>query len=283
MKKFLTAVLVLGLALLAGCNRGGSDGVLQFPSDGSPVRVYMGASPTPHRMILEYIMPALRADGIDLVITDFIDFNVPNVALTDGDIHANYFQHIPFLNVYMERTGNRLHVIGPVHVEPIGAYSLTLDDIMDIPEGGTVAMPQDPANTGRALMLLQQAGLIQLDPNIGIDPIAGVLATPDDVISNPRNLRFIPLEAPMVARALMNNDAHVSIVNTNVLLDGTPLCPINDSLIREAVFGNPYANVLVVREENADSEVIATLYRHLTSEAVRAFIQRTFTGVDPVF
>jgi D-methionine transport system substrate-binding protein len=285
MKKILAVICIvaLGLGLLAGCNRGKDDGVLAFPSDNSLVRVYMGASPTPHRMILEYIMPALRADGIDLVITDFIDFNVPNVALTDGEIHANYFQHIPFLNVYMERTGNHLHVIGPVHVEPIGAYSLTLDNIMDIPEGGSVAMPQDPANTGRALMLLQQAGLLQLDPNIGIDPIAGVLATPDDVISNPRNLQFTPLEATMVARALMNRDVDLAIVNTNVLLDGTPLCPLTDSLIRETVFGNPYANVLVVREENADSEVIAVLYRHLTSEAVREFIHRTFTGVDPVF
>jgi D-methionine transport system substrate-binding protein len=144
-------------------------------------------------------------------------------------------------------------------------------------------MPQDPANTGRALMLLQQAGLIQLDPTIDINPIAGVLATPNDVTHNPRNLNFIMLDAPMVARALMNNDADVSIVNTNVLLDGTPLCPINDSLVREPVVGNPYANVLVVREENADSEVIAVLYRHLTSEAVRAFIQRMFRGVDPVF
>jgi D-methionine transport system substrate-binding protein len=148
---------------------------------------------------------------------------------------------------------------------------------MDIPDGGSVAMPQDPANTGRALLLLQKAGLITVDPG------AGILATPDNITSNPRNLQFVMLDAPMVARALMGNDTDLSIVNTNVLLDGTPFCPVNDSLIREDVFGNPYANVLVVRPEHADNEVIAVLYEHMTSEAVRAFILRTFTGVDPVF
>jgi len=278
---FLGAVM-LGLGLMAGCNRGNDD-ELAFPTDGSPVRVYIGASPTPHQLILEYITPSLLAAGIDLRITAFAGFDFPNPALYEGQIHANYFQHVPFLNVFMERTGNQLHVVGPVHVEPIGAYSLTLTDVMDIPEGGRVAMPHDPANTGRALMLLQKAGLIQLNPAINIDPLAGVLATPTDVTYNPRNLEFIPMEASMVAHALLNNDGDLFIVNTNILLDATDLCPINDSLIREDVFGNPYANVLVVRPEHADNEVIAVLYRYLTSEAVRAFIYRTFTGVDPVF
>ncbi|MCL2187655.1 MAG: MetQ/NlpA family ABC transporter substrate-binding protein [Defluviitaleaceae bacterium] len=279
MKRFLTVLCVamLGLALLGGCNRGNDD-VLVFPADGSLVRVNIGATPRPHHEILDYITPMLREVGIDLHVVSFTDFHVPNVALWDRQIHANYFQHEPFLNAYINNTGNQLHVVGPVHVEPMGAYSLTLDDIMDIPDGGSVAMPNDPTNNGRALMLLQKAGLIELDP------AAGILATANDVTANPRNLRFIELEAALVPHALLNREADVSIVNTNHLIAADPsMCPLNDSLIREAVFGNPYANLLVVRPENADSEVIAALYRVLTSEAVRAFILRTYTGIDPVF
>jgi D-methionine transport system substrate-binding protein len=269
MKRLLAVVcvVVLGFGLLAGCNRGNDE----------LVRIVIGATPRPHAEILEYITPALREAGIELVIEEFTDFFVPNVALFDGQIMANYFQHTPFLNAYMTNSGNTLHIVGPVHVEPMGAYSMTLDNIMDIPEGGLVAIPHDATNGGRALMLLEQVGLI------GLDPAAGILATPNDIIFNPRNLRFIELEAAMLPRALLGNDADLSIVNTNHLIAGTNLCPVNDSLAREAVIGNPYANILVVRPEDANNEYIAILYRHLTSEAVRAFIYRTYTGIEPVF
>lgn len=268
MKRFLAlvCVAVLGLGLFSSCSR-----------DNELVRIYIGSTPVPHAEILAYIAPALLEDGIELVIREFTDFQVPNVALYEGQINANYFQHVPFLNIYMERTGNQLHVVGPVHVEPMGAYSMTLNNITDIPEGGSVAIPHDPANGGRALMLLEQVGLIQLDS------AAGILATVNDIIDNPRSLRIIELEAAMLPRALLNNDADLSIVNTNHLINGTNLCPVNDSLARENVVGNPYANILVVRPEDAGNEHIATLYRHLTSEAVRAFIQRSYTGVEPVF
>jgi D-methionine transport system substrate-binding protein len=264
----MVCVVVLGLGLFAGCNRGNNE----------LVRIYIGATPRPHAEILEYITPALREAGIELIIRDFTDFAVPNVMLTDGQINANYFQHAPFLNAYIDRTGNRLHIVGPVHVEPMGAYSFTLDNIMDIPENGSVAIPHDATNGGRALMLLEKAGLITLDP------AAGILATQHDIIENPRNLRIIELEAAMLPRALSNNEADLSVVNTNHLIAANiGVCPVNDSLIREDVFGNPYANILVVRPEDANCENIATLYRYLTSEAVRAFIMRTYTGIEPVF
>jgi D-methionine transport system substrate-binding protein len=270
--------LVLGLVALTGC-RGGIDGdKLVFPGDGSLVRVEIGASVRPHSEILNYIIPALRADGIELIIHEIIDFHVPNVMLYDKQLHANYFQHEPFLNAYMTRTGNDLYIVGPVHVEPMGGYSQILANVMDIPEGGSVAIPHDATNGGRALFLLASTGLITLCPEVGI------LATPNDITSNPRNLRFIELEAAILPMALINNEADLLFVNTNHLIaSNAGFCPVNDSLIREPVFGNPYANILVVREENADSEVIAMLYRHLTSEAVRAFILREYTGIEPVF
>jgi len=132
-------------------------------------------------------------------------------------------------------------------------------------------------------MLLERAGLIGLDPNAGINPQAGVLATVGDITYNPRNLQFIELEAALLPPLLLNRDGDLFVINTNHLIAGTDLCPANDSLFRESVSGNPYANVLVVRPENANSEVIATLYRYMTSEAVRAFIMRSYTGVEPVF
>ena len=160
-KLFFACVMMLGLGFLAGC--GGGDDDL--------TRIYVGASIRPHSEILEYITPMLRDAGIDLRIRTFPDFVIPNVALAEGEIHANYFQHFPFLNNFMINTGNELHVVGEVHVEPMGAYSLTLDSIADVPDGGRVAIPNDATNGGRALMLLEQHGLI------GLDPAAGILAT----------------------------------------------------------------------------------------------------------
>jgi len=275
----LCAVAILAglLTGLSGC-RNDDNAPLAFPTDGSLVQVIVGATPRPHAEILAYIAPRLRAEGIELIIQEFTDFHAPNPALFEGQLHANYFQHVPFLNAYITNTGNYLHVVGPIHVEPMGAYSLTLDNINDIPQNGTVAIPGDATNGGRALLLLQQAGLIT------IDPAAGILATRSDITYNPRNLEILDFDAAMLPRVLMASETDVSIVNTNHLIAAdTGLCPVNDSLVREPTFGNPYANVLVVREENADSPVIAALLRHLQSEAVRAFIYRNYTGVEPVF
>jgi len=274
MKRWILVCLaVLGLAFLAGC---GND-------DGDLVRITIGATPRPHQEMLEYIMPALREAGIELQITTFTDFSVPNVALNDGQIDANFFQHVPFLNLYITNTGNQLHVVGEIHVEPMGAYSLTLDNIHDIPDGGIVAIPGDATNGGRALMLLERAGLIGLDPAAGINPAAGVLATLSDINYNPRNLQFRELEAALLPTILMNNDADLSVINTNHLIAGTNLCPVNDSLVREDITGNPYANVLVVRPEDANNPYISILFQYLTSPAMRAFILREYTGVEPVF
>ncbi|MCL2365289.1 MAG: MetQ/NlpA family ABC transporter substrate-binding protein [Defluviitaleaceae bacterium] len=273
MKKWIAiaCVMMLGLGLLAGCGDRDSD----------LVRIYVGATPRPHHEILDYITPMLRDAGIDLRVVPFTDFNMPNIALTDGQIHANYFQHVPFLNAYIGNTGNQLHVVGEIHVEPMGAYSLDLDNVMDIPDGGLVAIPGDATNGGRALMLLAEAGLIGLPDTI--NPAAGVLATVADISYNPRNLRFTELAAEFLPQVLMNREADLSVINTNHLIAGTNLCPVEDSLIRESLVGNPYANVLVVRPEYANNPYIQTIFEYLTSEAVRAFIHRTYTGIEPVF
>ena len=272
MKKWIVlCVVMLGLGLLAGCSN----------RDDDLVRIYIGATPRPHHEILDYITPMLREAGIDLRVRPFTDFTMPNIALAEGQIHANYFQHVPFLNAYITNTGNPLHVVGEVHVEPMGAYSLDLENVMDIRDGGLVAIPGDATNGGRALMLLAEAGLIGLPDTI--NPAAGVLATVADISYNPRNLSFIELAAEFLPQVLMNREADLSVVNTNHLIAGTDLCPVNDSLIRESLVGNPYANVLVVRPEYADNPYILTIFEYLTSEAVRAFIQRSYTGIEPVF
>ena len=273
MKKWMVVlcVMVLGLGVLAGCGN----------NDDDLMRIYIGATPRPHHEILDYITPMLRDAGIDLRVVPFTDFSMPNIALHEGQIHANYFQHVPFLNAYIYNTGNNLHVVGEVHVEPMGAYSLTLGNVLDIPDGGRVAIPGDATNGGRALMLLAEAGLIGLPDYI--NPAAGVLATMASIEYNPRNLRFNELAAEFLPQVLMNRDADLAIINTNHLIAGTDLCPVEDSLIRESLVGNPYANVLVVRPDYANNPYILTLFEYLTSEAVRAFIQRSYTGIEPVF
>ena len=270
MKKLLALVLCLALVTLGlvACNNDNDDGI-------TVIRI--GATPTPHAEVLEFIAPYLLEEGIRLVIEEFTDFAFPNPSLTDGSLDANYFQHVPFLDIYIERTGNQLHVVGAIHIEPMGAYSLTLSHISELPYGAYVAIPDCPSNGPRALMLLEAHGLLTLNPDVGFR--AGVL----DIAYNPLNLRFIEMAAALLPRVMLDREADLSIINTNHVLGGAPgIDPMEDSLIMEST-DSPYANVLVVRPEDADNPAILTLLRHLQSERVRQFILENFSGVVPVF
>jgi D-methionine transport system substrate-binding protein len=268
MKKLLllAGIFLLCFGVLAACNR---------EKDSDVTRIRVAATPRPHAEILEFIKPFLLEEGIDLEIVQFTDFFVLNPALAYGDVDANYFQHQPFLN--NSPYANDLHMLGLIHIEPMGAYSYTLNSIGDLPDGATIAIPSDAPNGGRALLLLQTHGLLTLDPS------AGILATPHDIIENPLNLRFEQLDAAMLPRILDDPAVDMAIINTNHVLTGTTLNPMRDSLIIETP-DSPYGNGLAVRAEDAESEIFEILLRHLQSERVRQFILEQYDGsVVPVF
>jgi len=263
----LTLCLALLTLSLAACNR----------SSGDYITIRIGATPTPHAEILEFISPFLLEEGIRLDIREFTEFSFPNPALSDGSLDANYFQHMPFLENYMQQSGNTLHVVGAIHIEPMGAYSQTLNDISELPIGGLVAIPDCAVNGPRALLLMQENGLLALNPDVGNR--AGIT----DITYNPLELRFLQAGASFLPRIMLDEEADMAIINTNHVLFGAPgIDPVRDSLIMETT-DSPYANMLVVRPEDADNPAILTLLRHLQSERVREFILENYSGVVPVF
>ena len=266
MKKQLVKIttLLLGLIFLAGC--GGTN------NDPNILRV--GATPVPHARILYLITEDLAAQGIELQIVEFTDFHIVNPALTAGQLDANFFQHRPFMNRYIEETGNELVMITDVHVEPMSAYSETILVIEDVPYGATFAIPGDRVNGGRALVLLETHGLIRLTDGVGIN------ATVFDIVDNPFNITFRELEAALLPAALRDVDA--AVINTNFAL-GAGLNPMYDAFIMEDA-NSPFANGLVVRPEDADSEAIRLLAAAMNSEKVREYLAYHFPGaIVPTF
>jgi D-methionine transport system substrate-binding protein len=252
-------VLGLGLAaLLAAC--GGEEG----PSS-KTLRV--GATPVPHAEILEHVKPTLAREGIELEVVTFTDYVQPNLALAAGELEANYFQTIPYLESFNRDRRADLTPVARVHVEPMGLYSGKLKSLASLPNGATIALPSDPTNTGRALLLLQSAGLLKLRPDAGID--ASVL----DVADNPRGLRFTELESAQLPRALPDVDA--AVINTNFALEAG-LNPTRDALAVEGA-NSPYVNVLAVNGKPDDPRIQA-LTRVLTGPEVRRFIEERYKG-----
>jgi len=268
-RKVFPAILLVALCLaallaLGACNQNNSN-VLTI-----------GATPRPHMEILEYIRPFLLEEGIELNLVEFSDFPAVNPALADGVIDVNYFQHRPFLENFPR--ADELYVLGYIHIEPMGAYSYTLDSIEDLQYGAVVALPNDPANHGRALILLQTFGLLELNPDVGVRATYS-----SDIISNPLSLQFRSLDAGFLPRALDDPSIDMAIINTNHVLAGTDLDPVRDSLIMETP-DSPFANLVAVRAEDADNPATLALLRHLQSERVRQFIYSQYNNaVLPVF
>jgi len=211
----------------------------------------VGASPVPHAEILEFIKPKLKAQGVDLQVKVFTDYVQPNLGLEDKQLDANYFQHKPYLDAFNKDHGT--HVVpvpgGNVHVEPFGAYSRKVKHVSELRDGAIVAIPNDPSNSGRALVLLQKQGLIKLK-----DP-ANILATARDVVANPKKLQFRELEAAQLPRAL--DDVDIALINTNYALEAK-LVPTRDALFMEGA-DSPYANFVAARPDNANSAAIRKL------------------------
>ena len=232
----------------------------------------VGATPVPHAEILEVIKPLLEAKGYKLEIVEFTDYVTPNKALSSKELDANFFQHVPYLEEMNKKENLKLTYTVKVHVEPIAFYSETLKDIKDLPDGATIAIPNDPTNGARALILLANNGLIKVKD--------GLLITAMDITENPKKLKFEELEAAAIARALQDVDG--AVINTNYALEAG-LNPVADALIIEDQ-NSPYANILAVREDNKDDAGIKALGEALNSPEVKKFIADEYKGaIVPAF
>jgi len=234
----------------------------------------IAATPVPHAEILEFVKPMLAEQGVELEVKVFTDYIQPNVQVDQKRMDANFFQHQPYLDEFNAGRGTNLVTVTGVHVEPFGAYSSKIKSLDDLKEGGVVAIPNDPTNGGRALLLLQKAGLITLKEG------SKITATPRDIADNPKNLEFKELEAATLPRIL--NQVDVALINTNYALEAG-LNPTKDALIIEGS-DSPYVNILVARPDNKDSDAMKKLAAALTSEDVKDFINEKYQGaVVPAF
>lgn len=237
-------------------------------------KLVVAATPVPHAEILERIKPALAKEGVDLEIKVFTDYVQPNVQVDQKRLDANYFQTLPYLQSFNEGKGTHLETVIGVHVEPFGGYSKKVKSLAELKDGATIAIPNEGSNSGRALILLQKAGLIELK-----DPTNAV-ATPKDIAKNPHNFKFKELESAMLPRVLDQVD--LDMINTNYALEAG-LNPAKDALLIEGS-DSPYVNYLVARPDNKNSEAIQKLAKALTSPAVKAFIEKKYNGaVLPAF
>jgi D-methionine transport system substrate-binding protein len=234
----------------------------------------VAATAVPHAEILAFVKPALAAEGVDLDVKVFTDYVQPNVQVAEKRLDANFFQHQPYLNEFNNGKGTDLVAVTGVHLEPLGAYSNKYKTLEELPGGANVVIPNDATNGGRALLLLQNAGLIKLkNPR-------DILATPKDIIENPKDLKIRGLEAATLPRVLTQVD--LALINTNYALDAK-LDPVHDALIIE---GNdsPYVNILVARPDNKDSPAMQKLAAALHSPELKQFILDKYKGaVLPAF
>ena len=236
--------------------------------------ISVAASPTPHAEILNQCVPILAEQGITLTVNEYSDYVIPNTAVEDGDEDANYFQHVPYLDNFNAERGTHLVNVAGVHIEPMGLYAGKSSSLEDLPDGATIAVPNDPTNEGRALLLLEAQGLIKLNDSSNLE------STPNDIAENPKNLEFLELEAANVPANL--DEVDIAAINSNYAL-GAGLNPTTDALVIENA-DNPYVNVLVVKEGNENNPAVLALIEALHSDAIRDYINNTFGGaVLPAF
>ncbi|MDR6677041.1 MetQ/NlpA family ABC transporter substrate-binding protein [Pseudomonas oryzihabitans] len=234
----------------------------------------VAATPVPHAEILEFVKPQLAKEGVDLQIKVFTDYVQPNLQVAQKRLDANFFQHQPYLDEFNKSRGTDLVTVAQVHVEPFGIYSQKIKKLSELRDGAVVAIPSDATNGGRALLLLEKAGLIKLKDS------ANILATPKDIAENPKHLKFKELEAATLPRVL--NQVDLALINTNYALEAK-LNPTKDALLLEGK-ESPYANILVARPDNKDSDAVQKLAKALNTPAVKQFIEQKYQGaVVPAF
>lgn len=251
---------------------GSSGSTTASSTSGETVTLKIGASPTPHAEILEHVKPILAEQGVDLEITEFEDYVQPNLVVDSGELDANYFQHITYLNDFNEQNGTDLVDAGDIHYEPFGIYPGKKSSLDDIEDGDVISVPNDTTNEARALLLLQAQGLIKLKDG------AGLAATVTDIAENPHNLKITELEAAQVSRAIP--DSAFVILNGNYAQEAG-LSVSKDAIAVESgdsEAAKNYVNVIAVKRGNENNEAIKKLVDVLKSDEVKRWIEETYNG-----
>ncbi|MFF3536675.1 MetQ/NlpA family ABC transporter substrate-binding protein [Streptomyces sp. NPDC002466] len=276
----ITAAAAATAALALGLSACGTDSDPSAKSDtgagaDTSKALVVAASPTPHADILEFVAKNLAAkEGLKLEVKEFTDYVLPNTATETGQVDANFFQHQPYLDDFNKKKNTHLVSVGAVHLEPLGLYSKKAEGLKDIKAGQTIAVPNDTTNEGRALQLLAENGLITLKDGVGTS------AKLSD-ITDKKGLEFKELEAATVPRAL--NDVDAAVINGNYAIEAD-LKPGKDSLVLEKADGNPYANIVAVKEGNEKDVRVQKLVKLLHSDEVKKFIEDTYQGsIVPAF
>ncbi|SFG38627.1 MetQ/NlpA family ABC transporter substrate-binding protein [Sulfitobacter dubius] len=230
--------------------------------------IKVGVSPGEHAEIMEEVARIAEPMGLDIDVIEFSDYVVPNQALADGDIQANSFQHVPYLEAQMKDRGFELSVVGNTITTPMGVYSDKITDIADLEEGATFGIPNDPTNGGRALLVLQELGMIK------VDEAAGLVPTVLDITENPKELSFKELDAAQLPRSLA--DLSAALINTNYAI-ASGLNPKEDSIAMESA-ENPYVNVIAVRKGDEEAAWVETLLKVYHSDEIKTFIDESYQG-----
>ena len=271
LRKLFAAALVgaLSVSMLAGCGSSNGDSK-KDSAENKTIKV--AASATPHAEILEYAKTALKEKGYDLEVTIFDDYVKPNEVVESGEFDANYFQHEPYLNSFNEEKGTHLVVAGKIHYEPFGIYPGTKKSLDDIADGDTIAVPNDTTNEARALLLLQDNGIIKLKDGAGIN------ATVNDIEENPHNIEIVELEAAQVARVV--GETSFVVLNGNYALQAG-FSVSKDALAYEtsdSEAAKTYVNVIAVKEGNENDDAIKALVDVLKSDDMKKYINDTYDG-----
>ena len=246
-------------------------------SSGELQKIVVGASPAPHAEILKAANDVLKEKGYELEIKEYVDYIQPNLALESGDLDANYFQHLPYLESFNKENGTNLVSAGAIHYEPFGVYAGKTTSLDELQDGATIAVPNDTTNEARALLLLEAQGLIKLKED------AGLTSTKNDIVENPKNLQLYEVEAAQLPRVI--GDVDVAVINGNYAIEAG--YKVSDALAVEAsdsLAATTYGNVVAVRAGEENDPAIQALIEALTSDEVKAFIESTYDGaVVPLF
>ena len=274
MKKILSLLLATALFLVACGNKNENKESTSSQSGAAKTeKLIVGATPIPHAELLNLVKDDLKKEGIELEVVEFNDYVQPNKALADKSIDANFFQHVP----YMEDFGKKNHIdmvaVGNIHLEPMALYSKKIKNIKDLKSGDALIIPNDPTNGGRALILLDKAGIIKLKDNTKLD------STPADIIKNPKNIKIETLSNEQIAPRL--SEVAGAIINSNFAIDAK--VTKNEIILIEGK-DSPYVNVVTVLKESQNDERVKKLVKALQSEKVKKYIEEKYDGrVIPAF
>lgn len=280
----LSGAAVLGSFALTACggnsatsSSAATSGAAASGSASNGTVITVGASPSPHAEILKAVEDEIKAAGYELKVVEYNDYVQPNVALSEGDLDANYFQHKPYLDNYNQENGTDLVSAAAIHFEPMGIYAGKSSDIKNVPDGAKIAVPSDATNEARALLLLQDQGVLKLKDGVGLE------ATKNDIAENPHNVEFVEVEAASVPRTLQ--DADFGVINGNYALSAgldTTATLASEGAGSEAA--KTYANIVAVRKGEDQTDKTKALVKALTSDTAKKFIENQYKGsVIPVF